>query len=274
MKKPSALQKFSYSVLWVIVTVAVLSAGMTSLVFDPDSAWKGQTNVLVFWLSLFVALIGLGLQARHDFYSFCFGSFFYSLITAVITGAVALIGKGSHPIAAGVAIITGAVTVFCVVYMLRNRPGYGTSSSVYDKAKYHFDSVAEHSLPVEQAYVHTGMLWAWFVESGFHDEWFGEDYCDAETDIATRSRTGPYVFEADCDGVLDDRMLNEEGNAFAQWYVNGQQAKFWSDYEEVLCEGLPSIFHVDDTWENYELLRGRIDQRLKEWQQLGTPAGR
>jgi hypothetical protein len=29
---------------------------------------------------------------------------------------------------------------------------------------------------------------------------------------------------------------------------------------------LPSQYHVEDTWENYEKLKARIDERFAEWQ--------
>ena len=50
---------------------------------------------------------------------------------------------------------------------------------------------------------------------------------------------------------------------------------FLADYEEVLGKGLPSLYHVEDTWENYERLRERIDSRYAAWRAKdGRRAGR
>jgi hypothetical protein len=36
-------------------------------------------------------------------------------------------------------------------------------------------------------------------------------------------------------------------------------------YGELLAKGLPSMYHVADTWPNYDKLKKRIDQRYREW---------
>ncbi len=259
------LTKLLFGSLWVLVTAAVIAAGMTSLVFTPDSAWKSETNVWIFWISLAVAAAGLFLQARHDFAAFCFGSFWYAMITAIITGAVAILGEDSHPIALLVAVVTGAFAAFSAGYVIWAKKREQVAVSVYDKAKWHVDSVAEHSLPMEQAYVHGGMFLAWALDCGLASEFLQEETPEAVSEIRSRARTGAKVLE-DWDGVLIDDLFDATGNAFAQWYFGTRPPNYSSDFEEVLCSGLPSSFHVIDTWENFDLLKARIDQRFKEWE--------
>jgi hypothetical protein len=39
----------------------------------------------------------------------------------------------------------------------------------------------------------------------------------------------------------------------------------FADYRKVLAAGLPSFWHVADTWENYEKIAAVITRRYEEW---------
>ncbi len=70
------------------------------------------------------------------------------------------------------------------------------------------------------------------------------------------------------DGTLTSDALTEEGNAFATYYYNGtdgQSSPYLEDYEATLATDLPSLYHVEDTWENYDKIRQKIDQRFEAW---------
>lgn len=134
---------------------------------------------------------------------------------------------------------------------------------IYDKAKYHDDSVSELGLDYRQTFMHTGLFLGWLIDRDLLNEEFWEGAKEIQA-FRQRQKTGPQVYEW-TDGVLIDGMLNEEGNAFAQSYFDFEKGQFVSDYEELMSAGLPSFFHVKDTWENYEKLKRRIDQRYEDW---------
>ncbi|MGH7457354.1 MAG: hypothetical protein ACRENG_38750, partial [bacterium] len=66
-------------------------------------------------------------------------------------------------------------------------------------------------------------------------------------------------------GVLSEDMLTAEGNAFTQQYFDFDNGQYLDDYDELLAEHLPSFFHVAETWENYDILAKRIDERFTAW---------
>lgn len=141
---------------------------------------------------------------------------------------------------------------------------------VYDKAKYHYEGRHyPEELPAEQAFVHMGMFLGWLIENGLYSDEFEEDSADLIEAFKGKEQTGPQVF-AKCDGVLADDMLNEEGNRFAADYLDFQHGDFLGDYDEVLGADLPSLYHVEDTWENYEKLKERLDLRYQEWKQQNS----
>jgi hypothetical protein len=53
-------------------------------------------------------------------------------------------------------------------------------------------------------------------------------------------------------------MLNDEGNEFAKNYFDFDTGLFPQDYEETFPE-IETIYHVEDTWENYNKIKNVID---------------
>lgn len=135
---------------------------------------------------------------------------------------------------------------------------------VYDKAKYHYDGEYPKELPIEKAFVHTGFYLGWIIENDLYSEDFAEDMAEEIVAFKERKITGTKVYEL-CDGVLLDDMLNDEGNSFTQYYFDFSRGSYMKDYEILLAKGLPSFYHVEDTWENYDRLAGKINQQFERW---------
>lgn len=141
---------------------------------------------------------------------------------------------------------------------------------VYDKAKYHYGGEYPEDLPNDQAFVHTGMFLGWLIDAGLTSQDFDRETSEGIRDFRDRKLTGPGVYQ-EWDGCLVDDMLSEEGNRFAAAYFDFEVGEYLNDYLELLGEDLPSLYHVDDTWENYDLLKARIDQRYRDWQASRIP---
>ena len=140
-----------------------------------------------------------------------------------------------------------------------------TKPIVYDKAKYHYDGEFPSDLDMEQGFVHTGMFLGWLIDRDLYSEWFGKELSGYIVSFKKRELTGAQVFEA-CDGVFMDTMLNDEGNEFAQHYFDFEHGSYLKDYAELFARDLPSIYHVQDSWDNYAKLKKRIDKRYWKWQ--------
>jgi anaerobic magnesium-protoporphyrin IX monomethyl ester cyclase len=67
------------------------------------------------------------------------------------------------------------------------------------------------------------------------------------------------------DGVLADDMLNDEGNAFSKYYFDFDKGQYLKDYENLFAAELPTLYHVSDSWRNYDRLKEIIDLRYSEW---------
>ena len=114
-----------------------------------------------------------------------------------------------------------------------------------------------------QAYVHSGMFMGWLADNDLIDT-RDSSYADRVAQFKKREITCSKLYEAMGEGLLTD-MLTEEGDDFAYDYFEFSRGSFISDYRELLVNGLPTDYHVADTWANYEKLRARIDERYRRW---------
>jgi hypothetical protein len=134
---------------------------------------------------------------------------------------------------------------------------------VFDKAKWHSDGEFPEDLDEDQAFVHTGLYLGWVIDNHLFSEEFADDMQNEIGQFKSRKLTGPEVYAA-CDGVFIDDQLSEDGLAFTTEYFDFENGKFLKDYEK-LFPGLPSMYHVQDTWENYNKLKPVIDKRYAAW---------
>lgn len=144
---------------------------------------------------------------------------------------------------------------------------------VYDKAKYHLESVEDAGLPDAHASNHIVVILRWLIENGLTSEEFstGEAF--------DRYRSGELsiqdLFLDWWDGCLVSDMLSEAGNAFAMHYFDYEKGGYLRDYTAVLGGSAPSEFHVEYSEANYAKLKKVMDQRYREWtdgQPRATPA--
>jgi hypothetical protein len=133
----------------------------------------------------------------------------------------------------------------------------------YDDASWHYGGDFPTDLPQEAGATHIGMFVAWALLSGLGGEIHTEDFPEDVPSLESRKLTPGAFFIASCDGKFTDEDLNEEGNAFANDYF--ENGPYISDYEAVVGAGLPSLYHAEDSWGNFERVKHSIDQRLQAW---------
>ena len=134
---------------------------------------------------------------------------------------------------------------------------------VYDKAKYHEGSCVKMHIPREQSFVHTGLFVAWLA---IHDLLSKKFEYDSSVIAAIKSRSAARtnLYEW-CDGVLDDEMLSAEGNKFSRSYFDFDKGEYIKDYMRYVSKGMPSEFHVSNTWTSYDRWEPVIDARYRQF---------
>lgn len=140
---------------------------------------------------------------------------------------------------------------------------------VYDKGKYHDETIMEYGLPEDQASVHTAFFLGWLIEHDLYSAKFATENADQINEYKAKKKTAVEIYDW-WDRCLIDDMLNEEGNAFAQEYFDFDKGQYLSDYTKLLVKGRPSVFHVPYNWENQEIMSTQISKRYKSWKSTQT----
>jgi hypothetical protein len=137
---------------------------------------------------------------------------------------------------------------------------------VYDKAKYHYESVEQAGLPQEHASNHTVPILRWLIEHNLMSDFFVNEGAEPLANYRNGELSIHELYQW-WDTCLISDMLSEEGNAFAIQYFDFTHGKYISDYKATLQGKLPTEFHIVYSEAGYEKLRAVIDRRFAEWRQ-------
>jgi hypothetical protein len=135
---------------------------------------------------------------------------------------------------------------------------------VFDKAKYHDNSIEQLGLDEEQAFVHTGLFFAWLVNNGLMSDFFIQE-AGSEIEKLKHRKISPSTIYMNWDGVLLGEMLNSKGFNFAMNYFDFDKGTYIKDYENVFSVNAEQFFTVKDNWDNYDKVRPVIDAAYENW---------
>lgn len=139
-----------------------------------------------------------------------------------------------------------------------------STQHIIDDARVHFRLGNFRGLmPIEQAYLHIGIFLGWVIESELYSSFFEEEGETAIFRFESRAITCIILGEL-WEGIISYDLLNKEAQAFAKdYYVSG---KYLEDYKEALAQELKTIYQVEDTEENYQVMYHLLNRRFEEWQ--------
>jgi hypothetical protein len=135
----------------------------------------------------------------------------------------------------------------------------------YDRSDWHYGGDFPKDLPRENGGTHIGMFLAWAIMTGLEGGELKANCPSSLAAVRARQMTGRQFLFGECDEKLWDVDLNDLGNAFAAHYYTSPEWRYLKDYERIMAAGLPSMYHVEDTWDNFEKIAGVISQRFDDW---------
>ncbi len=136
------------------------------------------------------------------------------------------------------------------------------TDSVYDKAKYHAETVQQHGLPKEHAMNHAVFFLRWLIENRLMSDFFEEETTEILLQFRANQCSIHQIYEWwNCCLVYE--MLPDEGNVFATQYFNFEKGQYLDDYTATLQQNLPTEFHIAYSEENYQRLKPVIDRRYE-----------
>ena len=152
--------------------------------------------------------------------------------------------------------------------------------SKYDDASWHYGSDFPEELPIKNGATHTGMFLNWSINNDFISEEFKEDHEEEIQSLKRREITGAEFIMDFMDGKFSEYDLNETGNAFAHDYYKDDTdfgnrfSSFADDYVNLFDTKAEendyeyeTFYHIEDTYENYDLMKQVIDYRFEEWKE-------
>jgi len=144
----------------------------------------------------------------------------------------------------------------------------------YDRSDWHSGGNYPKDLPPENGGTHIGMFLAWCILNNLQGEFHDKESADSLRKVRERSMTGRNFLSKECDEKFWEEDLNDEGNRFAHAYYGNtpedEGQNYFSDYDRLFSKGLPSVYHLADTWENYDLIAPVITLRFQAWKSTGS----
>jgi hypothetical protein len=90
--------------------------------------------------------------------------------------------------------------------------------------------------------------------------------------LQIRKITGRELLFTELDEKFFPTLLTRVGRDFTRYYY--ESGCYIDDYDQALGGDLPTIYHVVDTWSNYDKLAPLIDQRFASWKKgMAPPPG-
>ncbi|WP_210608099.1 hypothetical protein [Priestia flexa] len=134
-------------------------------------------------------------------------------------------------------------------------------TTVYDKAKWHYEGDFPEELDEHQGFVHTGMYLGWVIDNNLYSKEFQQESSNEIAKFYQGLLSGTEIY-MNWDGVLASDMLNTEGNAFTKEYYDSET--YFEDYAELFPD-ISSLYEVHDTFDNYNTVKNKLNERFKEW---------
>ena len=138
-----------------------------------------------------------------------------------------------------------------------------------DRAEWHYAGDFPSELPSENGGTHIGMYLAWIIQRDLGSAVLRKQARDFLPLLQARKMTGRELLFKALDEKFVASLLTKVGKDFTRDYY--ETHCYIDDYEAVLGGSLPTLYHVADSWANYDKLASVLDQRFHRWQQGEAP---
>ncbi|MCL2157314.1 MAG: hypothetical protein FWH54_04745 [Methanobrevibacter sp.] len=149
----------------------------------------------------------------------------------------------------------------------------------YDDASWHYGGDFPKDLTEENAATHIGMFLVWCINNDLISDELKEISKKDIDDVKSRKMTGSEFLFKICDEKFIDCDLSEFGQKFTNDYYEDSRSKFARKFGEYIRDladifnekaekngfEYETLYHVENTWENYDLIAKKLDERFVQW---------
>ncbi|ANQ48513.1 hypothetical protein KMW28_10540 [Flammeovirga yaeyamensis] len=137
-----------------------------------------------------------------------------------------------------------------------------TNTTVIDNVRNYFGNDYPEDLSLDQAYLHIGHFFGWVIANDLYSEEYEDDF-GSQILYFSRKEITPIILAETLDGILDIDLFDDDIKPFVlEYYCSGQ---YLNDYKDALLKELESMFHIQDTWDNFSIMSKLLNQRYDMW---------
>jgi len=133
----------------------------------------------------------------------------------------------------------------------------------YDRADWHYGGDYPEDLPLENAGTHIGLFLAWIIKNNLEGEFHQKESCESLIKVRNEEISGRDFLIKMCDEKFWEEDLNEEGQSFTNHYYESDL--YLNDYDSALSSNLETLYHVENSWDNYHKLAPLISAAYDKW---------
>ena len=145
--------------------------------------------------------------------------------------------------------------------------------SKYDDASWHYGNDFPKDLDQINASTHIGMYIKWSINNNLISSELKEYSKGGIDSVKNNTMTGSNFLNDYSDGKFLAEDLNDIGRKFTNDYYEGDSdfskkyGSYFEDYSDVFENEIDkgTIYHVEDSEQNYLLIKAKIDERFSEW---------
>ena len=142
-------------------------------------------------------------------------------------------------------------------------------TSTIDRAEWHYRGDFPQELPPEAGGTHIGMYLAWIIHRDLGSATLRKYARDALPLLKERKITGRELLFSELEEKFFATLLTRVGREFTRDYY--ESGCYVDDYATALGGSLPTLYHVEDSWSNYDKIAPVMDARFASWQQGTAP---
>ncbi len=133
----------------------------------------------------------------------------------------------------------------------------------YDRADWHYGGDYPEGLPLENAGTHIGLFLAWIIKNNLEGEFHQKESCENLIKVRNEEISGRDFLIDMCDEKFWEEDLSEEGQSFTNHYYESDL--YLNDYDSALSSNLETLYHVENSWDNYHKLAPLISAAYDKW---------
>jgi hypothetical protein len=133
----------------------------------------------------------------------------------------------------------------------------------YDRADWHYGGDYPEGLPQENAGTHIGLFLAWIIKNNLVGDFHQKESCEYLIKVRNEEISGRDFLIDMCDEKFWEEDLSEEGQSFTNHYYESDL--YLNDYDSALSSNLETLYHVENSWDNYYKLAPLISAAYNKW---------